>query len=40
MRKHLHAKASSASTDELMIQATGEPLETESFKAHLQARYG
>ena len=40
MRKHLHAKASSASTDELMIQATGEPLETASFKAHLQARYG
>ena len=40
MRKNLHAKASSASTDELMIQATGEPLETASFKAHLQARYG
>ncbi len=40
MRKNLHAKASSASTDELMIQATGEPLETVSFKAHLQARYG
>ena len=40
MRKNLHAKASSGSTDELMIQATGEPLGTAAFKAHLQARYG
>ncbi len=40
MRKNLHAKGSSASTDELMEAATGKPLGADDFKAHLQARYG
>ena len=40
MRENLHSKASSGSTDELMQAATGRPLGTEAFKAHLQARYG
>lgn len=40
MRKNLHARASSGSTDELMEAATGEKLGTKAFKAHLQARYG
>ena len=40
MRKSLHARGSSASTDELLETATGKPLGTDDFKAHLQARYG
>lgn len=40
MRKNLHARGSSASTDELLEKATGKPLGTDDFKAHLQARYG
>ena len=40
MRKNLHARASSGSTDQLMEAATGEKLGTKAFKAHLQARYG
>jgi len=40
MRENLHTKASSGSTDELMQAATGKPLGTEAFKAHLEARYG
>ena len=40
MRENLHARASSASTDELMTAATGKPLGTAAFKAHLEARYG
>ena len=40
MRDNLHAKGSSASTDELLESATGKPLGTADFKAHLQARYG
>ena len=40
MRENLHAHASSRSTDELMVAATGKPLGTGAFKAHLEARYG
>jgi carboxypeptidase Taq len=40
MRENLHARASSASTDELMTAATGKPLGTAAFKAHLETRYG
>ena len=40
MRDNLHARASFASTDELIEKATGHPLETVAFKAHLRARYG
>lgn len=40
MGENLHAKASSASTDDLLEAATGEKLGTSAFKAHLEARYG
>jgi carboxypeptidase Taq len=40
MRENLHTRASSGSTDELLQAATGKPLGTDAFKAHLQARYG
>ena len=40
MRENLHTKGSSASTDALLEAATGKPLGTADFKAHLQARYG
>ena len=40
MRENLHARGSSGSTDELIAAATGRPLGTEAFKAHLEARYG
>ena len=39
LRAHVHAKASSLSTDELMTEATGRPLEAAPFLAHLRARY-
>ena len=35
----VHAKGSLLEGDELLIQATGRPLDPEVFKAHLQARY-
>jgi carboxypeptidase Taq len=37
--ENVHSKASLFGTDELMRQATGAPLGTESFKRHLKARY-
>ena len=40
MRENLHARGSSGTTDELLTAATGRPLGTEAFKAHLEARYG
>jgi carboxypeptidase Taq len=39
-RKNIWEKASTASTPDLMRQATGEPLNAKYFIAHLQARYG
>jgi carboxypeptidase Taq len=39
LRLHLHAKASFGSTRELLMDATGTPLRTEAFRAHLQRRY-
>ena len=39
-RKNIWEKASTASTPELMQQATGEPLNAKYFIAHLQQRYG
>jgi carboxypeptidase Taq len=38
--KHIWKKASTASTPELMKQATGEPLNAKYFIQHVQARYG
>lgn len=39
LRPNIHARASSLSTRDLLIAATGKPLSTEAFKAHLQRRY-
>jgi carboxypeptidase Taq len=39
LRRHVHGRASLPSTDELMRDATGAPLGTAAFKAHLQRRY-
>lgn len=39
LRKNVHAHGSSRSAEELLIQATGRPLDAGIFKAHLQARY-
>lgn len=36
---HVHSKASSLSTQELLTQATGRPLEVQPFLNHLQHRY-
>ena len=39
LRTHVHGKGSSASTRELLIEATGRPLDTGAFQAHLRRRY-
>ena len=39
LRTNIWSQASLHSTDELMIKATGEPLNAAHFKAHLQKRY-
>ena len=39
LRVNVHAKASSLSTDALMTEATGRPLEAAPYLAHLRARY-
>lgn len=39
LRENVHGKASSLSTDDLLTQATGKPLDAEVFKAHLRRRY-
>lgn len=39
LRSNVHGKASTYTTDEILIQATGAPLGTDAFKAHLEARY-
>ncbi len=39
LRENVHAKASSLSTDALLIEATGQPLNPALFKAHLRRRY-
>ena len=39
LRANVHGKASLHSTDDILSQATGAPLGTEAFKAHLQSRY-
>ncbi len=36
---HVHAKGSLGSADDILTAATGAPLGTTSFKAHLEARY-
>jgi carboxypeptidase Taq len=39
LRTNVHAKASSATTDEIVAAATGAPLGTAAFKRHLERRY-
>jgi len=39
LREHVHAQGSLLSTKDLLIEATGEALNADHFKAHLKARY-
>jgi carboxypeptidase Taq len=39
LRSNIHSRASIAGTDDILREATGEPLGTSAFKAHLQSRY-
>jgi carboxypeptidase Taq len=39
LRASVHAKGSLLSTDEILSEATGAPLGTQAFKAHLETRY-
>ena len=39
LRTNVHGKGSIATTDEILIEATGAPLGTAAFKAHLESRY-
>lgn len=39
MRAHVHGKGASRTPDEIVSEATGEPLGTAAFKAHIEARY-
>jgi carboxypeptidase Taq len=39
LRANVHGKGSVAGTDEILIEATGAPLGTAAFKAHLESRY-
>ncbi len=39
LRANVHGKGSLLTTDELLREATGKPLGTAAFKAHLKARY-
>lgn len=39
LSENVHGKGSSQSTRELLIEATGGPLDVEIFKGHLRARY-
>ena len=39
LRAAVHSQASRYSSHELIERATGHPLSTEAFKAHLQSRY-
>ena len=39
LRANIHTKGSFADTDTILSQATGAPLATVAFKAHLETRY-
>ena len=39
LRTHVHAKGSLLSTNEILVAATGRPLGTGAYKAHLERRY-
>ena len=39
LRANVHGKGSLESTDQVLIEATGERLGAAAFKAHLETRY-
>jgi carboxypeptidase Taq len=39
LRKNIHELGSSKSTNEILVAATGNPMQTGAFKAHLKSRY-
>ena len=39
LRANVHGKGSIADTDTILTEATGAPLGTAAFKAHLESRY-
>jgi carboxypeptidase Taq len=39
LRRHIHARASLLSVDDLTAEATGRPLDPSVYKAHLETRY-
>lgn len=39
LRTHVHSKASSVSSQQLLIQATGKPLDAQDYLTHLRTRY-
>ena len=39
LRANVHGKGSIESTDEVLVEATGDRLGTAAFKAHLETRY-
>lgn len=39
LRQNIHGQASRTGTNDILCEATGEPLGTAAFKAHLQSRY-
>lgn len=39
LRKNIHELGSSKSTNEILVAATGNPMQTEAFKSHLKSRY-
>jgi carboxypeptidase Taq len=39
LRQNIHSKGSLHSTKDILIQATGKPLDAEIFKSHLENRY-
>jgi carboxypeptidase Taq len=39
LRANVHGKGSIADTDRILAEATGQPLGTAAFKAHLESRY-
>ena len=39
LKEHIHSRGSSVSFDQLLIDATGEPLNSDHFINHLKARY-
>jgi len=39
LRANVHGRGSSATTDEILAAATGQPLGTAAFRAHLESRY-